>query len=195
MDQKLFNAAVAVSRVLAEAGIGGDNKAVQELREVLRTCELPRAVAYEGHPANGGGIQKHSIGDIFPWDIIAQGTLQPVEWRAVNHNTGQKGPLRSTIGEARADVDEYIARAKIVAAIQRRGGIHVWSDVANDPTPGTDDTIERRVEQRRVDFAECNDTTYRRQAVADRRATLHSSERTRNDAITDAVVDHAARIQ
>lgn len=46
----------------------------------------------QGH-AGTGGVQQHSIGDLYPWCIQAEGDLRPVMWRAVNLVTGKRGNL------------------------------------------------------------------------------------------------------
>lgn len=36
------------------------------------------------HLAGNGGLRGHSVGDIYPWRIMAQGTFEALVWWVVN---------------------------------------------------------------------------------------------------------------
>ena len=58
---------------------------------------------YTGH-AEKSGLQKHSLGETYPWTVIAEGDLRPVKYRAVNLISEQKGELRDSFAEAAKDI-------------------------------------------------------------------------------------------
>lgn len=53
--------------------------------------------------AGVGGLQSHSIGELYPWTIAGRGR-NPVKWQAQNLLTGEKGPRRLTYEMAEYDV-------------------------------------------------------------------------------------------
>ena len=61
---------------------------------------------YEGHRANSGGLQGHSIGKHYPRVVIGVGTAG--EYQVLNCKTGKTGPRHSSYGAA--DVSIYNIR-------------------------------------------------------------------------------------
>lgn len=59
---------------------------------------------YTGHGANTGGLQQHSIGNMYPFTIEAYGNLRPVRWRWRNLVTGQVGNGQPTHNLAMIDL-------------------------------------------------------------------------------------------
>lgn len=56
---------------------------------------MSTANQYTGH-ASKGGLQRHSIGSMYPFTIEAFGNLNPVRWRWRNLQTGQCGKPQPT---------------------------------------------------------------------------------------------------
>lgn len=63
---------------------------------------------YTGH-ASSGGLQRHSIGELYPFTIIGQGR-DVVQYRWMHLHTGQEGRLCRTYKEA--EIDLYSIRVK-----------------------------------------------------------------------------------
>lgn len=61
------------------------------------------ATAYAGH-AGSGGIQKHSLGDEYPWVVVGYGDGT---WGAENVATGTQLVRRGTYKECQADIEAY----------------------------------------------------------------------------------------
>lgn len=59
---------------------------------------------YTGHGSNTGGLQRHSIGDMYPYTVAGVGRLGQVRWVAVDLRTGNEGEVRLTYKEAELDV-------------------------------------------------------------------------------------------
>ena len=51
---------------------------------------------------DNGGLQAHSIGELYPWTIAGRG-VNPVKWQAQNLLTGCKGPIRPDYDRAEFD--------------------------------------------------------------------------------------------
>lgn len=60
---------------------------------------------YTGHLSNSGGLQGHSLGDIYPCTVIVTGLWK---YQGVDLIKGYKGELRDTYEEALADVKQYL---------------------------------------------------------------------------------------
>lgn len=62
-------------------------------------------VEYLGH-ANSGGLQKHSIGDEYPYTIVGtqHNAWAPTKWYVMDTRTGKCGELRRSYKEAAADL-------------------------------------------------------------------------------------------
>lgn len=63
---------------------------------------------YTGHGANTGGLQQHSLGDLYPYTIIAKGDCSrgkaALSWHALDCRSGSEGPARRSYREAELDV-------------------------------------------------------------------------------------------
>lgn len=60
---------------------------------------------YTGHGDNTGGLQRHSVGEMYPYTVIHYGSLQgPLEYAAYDLRTGNEGKRRLTYKEAEIDV-------------------------------------------------------------------------------------------
>lgn len=60
--------------------------------------------AYTGHGAKTGGLQRHSVGDMYPFTVIAKGVPGRIKWHAMDLRTGNEGHPRPTYKEAELDV-------------------------------------------------------------------------------------------
>ena len=58
------------------------------------------STGYTGHGPSGG-IQRHSMGDMFPYTVAGTGNGM---WCAMDLRTGKEGHLRRTYKEAEIDV-------------------------------------------------------------------------------------------
>ncbi len=48
-----------------------------------------------GHLLNNGGLRAHSVGDIYPWRIMATGTANDLVWWVINP-AGEKVAFRAS---------------------------------------------------------------------------------------------------
>lgn len=70
-------------------------------------------IEYTGH-AGDGGLQRHSIGDQYPWTVQGIGNGAKVEWQPFNTCTAEVGPKFATQGAATGWIDATIrARAEL----------------------------------------------------------------------------------
>jgi hypothetical protein len=64
---------------------------------------VARQEAYTGHGAKTGGLQQHSIGDMFPYVVIREGAR--AQWHvAMDMRTGNTGHRRRSYLEAQQDI-------------------------------------------------------------------------------------------
>ena len=68
-----------------------------------------------GHLANNGGIRGHSAGDIYPWRLMAQGTMADLRYWVINP-AGEKVAKQRKAREAMAVARVLKARADGTAA-------------------------------------------------------------------------------
>jgi len=94
----------------------------------------PAAERYQGHNVVGG-LQAHSTGDIYPWDVRAVGPIDDIRWQAVNHVTGERCSQRTLIATAYVDVrirrdqeETERQRVRFIAAVQA-GPIHTFDEL------------------------------------------------------------------
>jgi len=94
------------------SNLGPHNSAVLKsqalLNDVLlaqRTESRSKPVAYTGHGANTGGLQAHSIGDLFPLGIVGIGSGDRTYYAAVNYNDNERGPCRLSYEAALQDIN------------------------------------------------------------------------------------------
>jgi hypothetical protein len=61
---------------------------------------------YTGHGARTGGLQQHSIGNLYPYTIIGVTThpYAPTQWQVMDCRTGNVGFLRGSYEDAERDV-------------------------------------------------------------------------------------------
>lgn len=65
---------------------------------------------YTGHGSNTGGLQRHSIGSLYPYTVIAKGDPAHPDWCAMDLRTGKEGRLYRTYKEAEIDVGTLLVR-------------------------------------------------------------------------------------
>lgn len=61
-----------------------------------------RANTYTGHGANTGGLQRHSIGELYPFDVYGQETAEGTRYGVVNLSTGDETGALWTVHGATA---------------------------------------------------------------------------------------------
>lgn len=59
---------------------------------------------YTGHGDNTGGLQRHSVGPLYPYTIIQKGCPDALQHVAFDLRTGKEGTPRRTYKEAELDV-------------------------------------------------------------------------------------------
>ena len=64
-----------------------------------------------GHLNNNGGIRGHSAGDIYPWRIMAQGTLNALKYHVIAPNGKQVNTGYSTAKQAMTAARVFIQLA------------------------------------------------------------------------------------
>ncbi len=88
----------------------------------LADCEnvyLPQTLPPMVH-AGAGGIQAHSIGELYPWTI--RGIGNPVQWQAFKMDNGQTGPI----------VSEYAAAEAFAKRAINGSAYDAMADIANN---------------------------------------------------------------
>jgi hypothetical protein len=71
------------------------------------------ANAYKGHGANTGGLQRHSVGDLYPYTVIRKGA-RAEQFLAFDMRTSNEGAPRRT----------YIEAAQDIASLRLRNMMH-----------------------------------------------------------------------
>ena len=67
-------------------------------------------MTYTGHGSNTGGLQRHSIGALYPYTVIAKGLPNSLVWHAMDLRTGNEGKGHRTYKEAEIDVATLLVR-------------------------------------------------------------------------------------
>lgn len=57
---------------------------------------------YTGHGARTGGLQGHSVGDLYPYTLMAQGRPESLTWFVMDTRTGNLSRGFRTASEAQA---------------------------------------------------------------------------------------------
>lgn len=62
------------------------------------------AMKYTGHGAKTGGLQGHSVGDLYPYTVIGVSKSGALYWSVMDTRTGAEGFRRRSYQEAVLDI-------------------------------------------------------------------------------------------
>lgn len=73
---------------------------------MLNTAQQVKPVQYLGHGVGTGGLQRHSMGDQYPYTVVGTQAHAdaPTQWYVMDCRTGKRGELRKTQHECNMDI-------------------------------------------------------------------------------------------